>query len=561
MAITERAVQQYEYYRPTLAEQKINPLDMSVPEHIRNNPFFKGLVNQLIEPFKFISVFEDGGQPYSPAEGKRVGQFRAEMEQVLYRYSRDYLETNPNSQTKEQRQGWLNLVELSPKILQAFIDPKNHIGLVQKKEALNLAAVAFHIVQFPDTQVTLSTGLGGSDDEWTTARLNAYAIPSTKIYDSLQNIYEERRTKARNQASVNKAFDLYKTQVGGRELTKDEKRYVVSSIPKDENNQPTNLTEEEKSNAYRKLGVLTRLPNIRFFFAYNAAIAINQTMNKDRVKLRTAENVQSLREYVTNYHPEAAKDTNYLTDKPWDEHPLLTRLGSAYLVSKLKNCPDEAVKQEVSDLKKIGHNKGGENGGDQAERYTAMHPPIFSDRLDLPHLGLLQGVTTNPEINITIGGRTERAFCAARLYLSETANAADFEEFVRTLKDNLAPDDGKDIDEELSSIRAWRNRVEIAREARFSTRLDTACMPPEDYPIHGISLITDIGFGNPPYYTNQYDRPQGIDLGVHLAELELQLSQLESGQFEQETILRGTIYDIKALMKDMAQTTQPYETN
>lgn len=544
------ATKRYSYFRPSTVEQRVAGLDTSVPVEIRNNPFFKGLVNQLIEPFKLISVFEDGGQPYSPADGKHLDQFRAEMEEVVYRYTRDFGDVNPKTLTGERKQTWLNMVELSPQILQVFTDPKNHIGLVQKREALNLAGTALHLVRFPDTQLALTVGFGGTDDEWTAARFNAYAISPTNIRDDLRTIIDKRRAKALDKASVNKAFDEYKKAVGGKDLEKDEKRRVVASIPKYENGQPANLTEDEKVDAYRQFGIPLSLPQIKFFFAYHPALAINQTMDGGRIRLRADEQIDSLKKYVATYHPQASESAVYLVDKPWENHSPLTRLGLKYLVSLLRDCPDEAVQKELVDLKKIGRNKGGEIGEARAEEYIALHPPIFSDRLDMPHLGLLEGDEVNPEINITIGGRTERTFCAARIYLAEAASAEGFESFVLD-PEKRGIEDEEIVNEVLSKIRSWKDQAEIARQARTSSRLATLDVPSYDYPIHGISLITDIASGNPPYYVTEYDKPLGTDLKTHLAELELLRTQLQNCDFVKKTVLEGTIYDLKALIEDM----------
>jgi hypothetical protein len=132
---------------------------------------------------------------------------------------------------------------------------------------------------------------------------------------------------------------------------------------------------------------------------------------------------------------------------------------------------------------------------------------LFQDFINLPWSPFLEGVKSNPKVNITIGGRTEKSFCALRDELSESVSPKGFRGFVDK-KIKAADDDKERIGLKAVSARVenWEKRVAKSRENYWD---EQAYIIRPDRPNQTIQLITSIGRLPTYYYREGYDQPYG----------------------------------------------------
>lgn len=579
-------VNHYKFYTQTPQEQFVNAPD-TLPESL-NNRYFASLVSKCLLPFEEnsptndkkavvkdrIQLFSDGEAPYSPMSGipyevdtpkglrtknsfDRKEAFVEQAKFAIARYCQDYFEADGSIASKHE-QDWYNLVEIAPELVKIMTSRDNYVTLAHENHAVNIIASATHMARYPETQIVLRTGIGGSDDEFTSHRFAAYGLPALKIAEDIQSFYAQREDERLVHAAIDKAKDLsvdyLNTPSLSRGFRKDLSDQVRAIIKQD--GLEALLSPEEQTQVCRKYAIAQDPISIQFFFADEAAIAINHTMDAEKIPARTAENTEALADHVNTFHPAVAEKVTYLKDIPWSSHKPYARTLIEYLAEELRQADDKTVRETLSTLETLGDNHGGENGSQRAAEYAAMHPLPFGDRLNLPFTSYLQGVSDNPTINITVGGRTERHFCAIREYLSTTANPTRLVAFIEAKIDQgIADEEVTQYTRMIQQINRWERRVGVIREKYVDEHDPNPKLARPDKPLHDIMLVTNVGY-TPTYYATEYDRPWDSDAGQYYDYLQSEVEQLatkaKSADLAQENALKrsrlhGVMFDIAAL--------------
>ncbi len=504
------------------------------------NKQLEALQVKLIKPFEDnadnrIKVFVDGNAPFSPLEKKYRRSFIAQSAEVVRRQCAELFTDTGEFVSDEARNTFTNISELAPSITKVIVGSDNYISMVQQNQSLHVVEAAIMMAKNPDTRVAIRTGFGGSDDDFTPARLPAYGIPAMRILDGLSQIYSKRESTKMRQAANKKGIDTVKEYLNIDFLSQGQRASIAQEI--DSIGVEAVLTGDEQEEVRRKAGILQQLPTAEFFFAHQAAIAINtvsQRMDPEKIPGRTAQNMEAMKGFIDGTYPDISSAVEYREDVPWDEHQLGTRVAREYLAHLLKSSTDPAVMDTIATLQELGNNHGGDNGAENAAEYAAIHPLVFRDQLAIPSDGYFGSEGEAVDVNITIGGRSERHFCAVRDFLRREANSDGLVDFV---KNKIAKSEDQD---ERINLQQVADDVEAWEEQRL---ID----PQEQI---GISLITDIGH-KPVYYATEYDVPQGTDLKdaiEMLAQTEVVLQQATGQESAlQRENLRGVLFDITAL--------------
>jgi hypothetical protein len=607
------------FYTPSPAEQftSDSPKDL---ESLKNS-HFEGLVKQLTIPFgenssvknkqlnssytDRISFFTNGDRPYSPFnavnipkdvmvaldpdlkqaqnEGKELrnavaNRLMEQAKKVVAFYCADYFspDTADGFASEADKRKFFNMREIAPQIVRILSDRDNYISMVAEEHALNIVAAALHMVRYPETQMVIRVGIGGSDDKLTTARFPAYAIPPLRIAEQVNNIYEERKRQKMKVAAFEKVIQEREKEKG-KKLEKNEKREIDQQIPVDETSRYEEiLTNKEYESALQTYSIAQNPVKIQFAFAHEAAIAINETKNPEEIRRRTDENMHVLDGYIDSHFPSQQDNVEYIVDKPWSEHSKHITLQMEYLSSILRERrkEDPTIDQTLSILERMGVGHGGEKGKEEAAVYAAAHPFIFRDRVNLPFANYYQpqdglretSITQNPHILLTIGGEPERQFCAIREFLAKEANPEGFKEFIQ--KKAEATTDEQEKSYYTRIIRAtqrWQQIVDTQRK-NIGNSPNNNSQNRADFPIHVIPLITKIG-EKPVYYATPSDEPYGVDLNQHINNVTAKVVALktergallanpnrtddEERRIHNEIILtQGIEYDLNVLVKE-----------
>lgn len=554
-----------EYYTPT-PQQGFGGTRLELPNYLKDSKYFNTLVHKCLTPFQRrtperIQVFTNGDDPYPPTDSSHRALFMKETAEVVARYSQDLLTADGNLMPGREQE-WFNLIEIAPRLIEIMTNRDNYITLVQKSQTLDIVATALHMARFPNTEVVFRIGIGGSDDEFTSARSAAYGVPALKILEQINKLYDERKQSKLLAAAIRKGFADYE-RLHGIPSPKEERTKISNRISAN-GNYADDLTVEKQAAVLAENAIPSNLPRIEFFCAYQAAIAINHTMDPDRVRQRAVEGIDVLRQYVISRHPQIAGQVGFLEDIPWAEHKPHSKIILEYMAHLLRSSTEDTIQDTLTTLQNLGNKHGGQNGAEQAAEYAAIHPWAFGDRLNLPYTRYLEGSKTNPTINITIGGKPERHFCAIRDYLSKYANPDGLLEFIRSKLEQSSDSQERDFLARLAGrVERWKRRIDWVRQKQYAPDLNqnpsdhTVIRP--DRPLLSVSLVTSIGL-SPTYYATEFDRPHNTDPFEYDAFLRQQAEWFvnhpptNEGEALRRLTLQAIVFDMQALRGDQEPT-------
>src|SRR3989344_2174618 len=187
---TIRQTEQFTYYTPTHLHL-IEGVGGKTPTPEREAKLLRRFVQKCTYPFleaeeeRKIKLFTNGTAPHYPTESSDSrSRFVSEAEQVVSQYCREYFDSS-GTVLPNRQQDWNNLCEIAPKLVAIVADRKNYISMVHQSDALNIIGAAIVKVQKPDTPLVIRTGIGGSDDPFTSARFPAYGLPAFHIAEQI----------------------------------------------------------------------------------------------------------------------------------------------------------------------------------------------------------------------------------------------------------------------------------------------------------------------------------------------------------------------------------------
>lgn len=502
------------------------------PEYYRlkpEDPSFETLVTKCLEPFEKngqksqlktgltaltedrIQVFNNGDRPFSPASKEYRGTFVAEARTLITKYCSGLVNAGDEI-IEERKQEFFNVFEIAPKLISIMVSNQNYIQYVQRAQALELLKAALHLARYPETDMRILVGVGGSDSAFTNTRFPAYVVPALEVATQISEFYTARKKEKLESPAISKAFDEEAQKIG-RPLTKDERREVSAKIKPNEDGKFPNLTEEEERLAVKEYGIRTSPIKIKYFSAHHAAIAINHTKDPHAIVIRAQENQKVIKDFIELHYPSQAAAVEYQQDTPWEQLKPRSRLVIDYLARLTRSSRDNAVKETLAKLEKLGAKQGGDNGRQFSAEYAAIHPIIFDDLLDLPKTRYMTGSPELPVINMTIGGRPERHFCAVREFLSSNATAKGFIEFLKQ-RMSTNPTEEAFLSRTLEVVKRWQRRRDfVAKQFKFESLNGSPRNPKIE-----VALITSIGT-KPTYYTTGFDKPFGTPVDEHLTYL------------------------------------------
>lgn len=605
MALKESEIStNFDYYTPTVQEGA-SDFAVQTPEFLAGNKYFQSLVKMCLRSFdenqqgskgaksieSRIQVFTNGFKPFSPMQPSRnrffivsqqgsveipeddaphykngsqkegiqlvrevepvKSKFETEAKAVIAQYCTDLVDPKTGDLLEGREQDWFNMVEIAPTLIKILTSRDNYISMVQKSDALGIVKSALHLARNPNASINLSIGFGGSDAPYSPARLPAYAIPALRIAEQIKDFYSDRLQRKMRDAAVQELFefnDAVRAFYAAQPASKEEKKALSAELKPDENGDYSNLTASMRQDVLSKYSISEEPVKVHLFIADEAAIAINHNnMDPEQVRLRSVENMATLKDHVETYHQRVKDVVDYSMDKPWDSKPH-TRITIEYLADVLRRSQDPSIQETLRILGKLGEGRGGENGAERAAEYAAMHPLGFGDRLDLPYVSYLPRKAEDREISFTIGGRTEKHFCAVRKYLSQNADADGFIGFISQKLEDGSRDDQAALAGMIPILERWKSLINYARERSYSNR--DSSLPRPDYPLIGAMLITSIA-KHPTYYLTEFDQPNSLEPD----EYDRYLRQKESYFSDQnDDALREAVYwsvveDMNALRK------------
>jgi hypothetical protein len=512
----------FKYYTPTSLEAHgVTSQSEEIGQQTINFKGIRKLTGNILESYSKndITVFHNG-DPLESARTTDKKRFEGEMGRVVAGKCHDMF-TKDGRLRQESVQEWNNVIEIAPKIHNAFLNRENYIDNISREQSVNLAAFAIDVARNPELlgETVLNTGFGGSDDEFTSTRLPAYTLPALKIARDLKDIYREREN------SVIYAFmeeKLFRQFSGGRMKNevknKDERVKIYNEITEVLHANPDNLdenmmemrqdavpTNEELTSLRKEYSIAMKMPKVRFFFASNTAMAINHTMEPEGIRKRSDKNISVINEYIDQNFSDVAEQTEVIEDLPWNKHTPYGKVMIEYLTHLLRTSENVSIQKTLKNMERYGGNHGGEAGMQRAGEYAAAHPLLFQDRLDLPWMQYLEGVRANPKVNIIIGGRTERGFSALRNELSERASSEGLKGFILEKISDTQDDNEASILKSLNDrIERWESIVAKRRD-NYKDYHSQVCRP--DKPYQSIQLITSIGKLPTYYYREGFDQP------------------------------------------------------
>ncbi len=492
--------------------------------------------------------FTDGQPPFFPT-GKERETLMEEASSVAQFYISDLVGPD-GAVLPDKNDEFRNVLEIGSELVEIMSDGRNELSLIQQSQALNILGASLYLARNPNATTEIAIGIGGSDSEFTSARFPAYSIPGARITEGIMHFYKERE----RQKVAAEVGDRLTNEEFGDQTTPDSKaarrakRKEIVEAVLDGYIDPMRILGDEDIEAIRKkYAILEKPPVLKVFFAHEAARAINHTMDPEKIPQRTAENMTALQDYLTRFHPEAARQLNMAVDKQWDTHTPYQKAVVRYLAHELRTSDDSVVQKTLALLRKLGQNHGGDMGAELAAEYAAVHPVVFGDRMDLPASPFIVGETRDPDVRIVIGGKTEREFCAVREYLTKTASADRMIDFMNSLEDETDFDAVKIG----SLLNRWKN---ITKSTRGRYDSNSGSFARADLPVHTVQLITSVA-ATPTYYPTQFDIPSSAsteEVLAHADNLWALNGQLKSGdQSTDRAVLKHVASDYAILRDDI----------
>jgi hypothetical protein len=469
------------YYTPTSREKFVKTQDpIEFDDKVKKSKAIRRLTGALLDGYSQdkqnpVKVFHNGDDPRSPRTKGHKEEFEPMMAKIVAERCGDLFD-EAGSIIPERSQEWSNVLEIAPMVHNAFLKRGNYIDAVARNQSINLAVFSINVARNPELlgDTLLNVAFGGSDNEYATTRLPAYALPAIKIVRELKSGYDQRESKIianEREQKVYKDITLGRGEheIEGSErgmaykeakrilaaenedLSEDEKKMKNDSIP----------TAEEMDELRRRYGIPSVMPSIQYFFAGEAAAAINHnTMDPEKIRARTEGNINILREYIETHHSDVAEHVRIVRDVNWDNHTPYAQMVIEYLADIVNNNQRETIKGALETLEKHGENHGGLNGRLEAGKYAATHPLEFGDRIDLPGANYVHEQGRKPKMNITIGGSTEERFWALREELSEKANSSGLKGYIDKKIETTGDEDViVNLERMKARIGRWEDRV------------------------------------------------------------------------------------------------------
>ncbi|MBI4034928.1 MAG: hypothetical protein HY381_00840 [Candidatus Chisholmbacteria bacterium] len=340
-------------------------------------PLLRKPANRMVEVLKqsgILVVTDNNEHDLPPGDRRFLGQVTQEVysavNQSIDPELVDTTQAKPKITLTPEIQ---RITQHAEHILSSFLDAEV-IQAIMPETIGNLVYLSCQIAKHPEIAqfIDITTGFGGSDDESSTPRVAAYAIPALKLWQNLNEI--------------------------------------LAAI------------EEPDQSIIR--------PRLRFFWAAHAAVQLNG-MDPEHV-LKNVVTQQQLVQKLLSQHPEAATRAYYQTDLAWGQHTPATTRAIYYLTTLAADPQSKRSESAMANLYTRGSNHNGSNGNgshrSQTQMYTAIHPGLFGDRSAIqPQLFS----DTLPVIgNITIGSRAERQFNIMRADITNRASKAGFKFFI-----------------------------------------------------------------------------------------------------------------------------------
>ncbi len=323
-------------------------------------------------------------------------------------------------------------IKLLTRPISTALTTNTYIKSIHAESYLSFLGLSFDFAKNPQLlkELTIQTGFGGSTDQQTNLRIPAYAVPAIHILENIEQVFE---------------------------------RYKIDA----------------------------ELPTIRFLFAPNTAIAINNShMPNDQVLKNTAGNMLYLKKYIDTFHRGISKQIKMETDIPWQQHNEITKTTHHYFSNLLLNAQEQPVIDALTKLQKLGMHHGDENGMKHAHEYAAVHSFIFKDALEYPNDNYYEN-SKKPLFSISIGGRPERLFNIARDYIRKQSRVNDF---IMQSTMNL-----------YEQLQTWKNSL-IESRAKYGNSIEGHLIHEGDKPLVSVAAITSVG-AIPVYYATEYDLP------------------------------------------------------
>lgn len=434
-----------------------------------------------------------GAQVYEYTERDIV---KEEIEQLVAKHCKDLLDT---SGTDNNPKLWAQIFEIAPELITIFNSNSAHIDGVLKSHALNIVDVALQVARNPKTSITIKTGFGGTDGDFTSARLASYAIPALDTAQKIRDFSEQRKTKGKSG--------------------------------------------------------LSNPPQVQFIFAEEAAIAVNFTDNPNAVHQRTTDNIAVLEKFAHDNYPGVPVD--FIRDIPWSEQSAETKLYREFIAQNLRDHNKHSIRETLDELVKFGH-KHGSNGStrDTAAIYAAIHQMVFDLASDFPNPEYLdfktpeQKAASQADVVVVIGGQTERHFDAAMFTALAEATYENFSTFInsRMVSSNtyIQPISQEEVDEARQSLSQKEVEASNRKVIPLISKIGEHKPPYFLVPEYDVPHTFDFDLALEKVQTDLRDIQQRIreisagqnNEGIDIGELAVQRS-----------ILEGIKYDMMAIKK------------
>lgn len=527
---------------------------------------------KIADPFKGtiarneIMVFQNGHEPYQPmrtTEGKAlVGEICTD---VLQQMCGNYF-TEQGKVKEEAKAEWQNIQEIVPSLAEIFFDRGSDIRLLPQEQIADTLKYCIGVAKNPqilgDTVIT--TGIGGTIDDFSSSRLPVYIAPALRMADKLRLFYEKRDAAYQHEGKIRKfTTELSQSHIAehGSRMDFQEVKRIQQELRESQEAELPELTAEETAAIRTRFGIATTYPIVRAFTAKETAIMCNYPHHADTVRTRAAEAEGIFCEFQQQYFPHVQME--FLTDTPEKELTPTQRATDRYLTHELRQLirTNPNFAQTVLRLETQGGRRG-EHASEHVDDYVQRHVTLFGDPLDLPKevTTILREVQSTPDGHnttprtradhtIMIGGEPEGPFWKLRRELTAKASAESYIAFLQTdMQDILTNPARREEQKDIPELRSLAGKL-AAWDAEKDAR---------NVKNTNISVLTAVKLV--PYFVDQLcDQPYGIDLEKSIEELEFRQDEVQAlttddpkkieEAREQRSRRRSIIRDLRFLLR------------
>jgi len=166
-------------------------------------------------------------------------------------------------------------------------------------------------------------------------------------------------------------------------------------------------------------GIISELPNVRLFWAENAAALCNG-MEIEEAKERGQESRAYVEAFLWKFYPELACHFTFSADANWATNEFAHGFVQ-HLADWLGDYAlDGNVALAIGKIKAMGRKHGGDAGEASALKYAALHA-IYPREIQISFsdafFSEVDADQTAPEVVISLGARTEKLFLQVRRFL------------------------------------------------------------------------------------------------------------------------------------------------